>query len=1128
MDTDTVARVLLALVALWVAAGASAQGEGQQVWRPLSGAEWQAVPDQVRAEETPRYLTVYDGPQPTAVPTLPPYTATIKDGASSFAVVGCVPAPRTMDWVLPVPPADLRVFRYYAFRYRARGLARSYAPAPVLAVAGTAPDGKPVTVSLIDAAQVWNDSLWHTVVGKADFPLTVENLRVHLSTKDSLARWEIAGLELHQELPGLPADLLGEAPLQAARNAQWRTFDLSGQVNDTLAAGFARVLAREGLVTDGGTMLPAETPGPIAFRFAGDGALARPPENSSADAVPVDFLGHQTTRHYYRPPGRDDTIAVPVGQAVSELAFVMVAELPQGGPHYGIAPRPYDFSDLGALAVELRYEEGEPDWAFPYSLADRGFAVRRMVGAYVAPADHTRVLKSFVLHNRLPGKTFSLAALSANTGRTRTFPQVTAVPPPVPTLRHATPPARTPYVRRDGPVITLGNGYYQVVADCRQGFALARLVNRWSDAEVSLAPSSGLEIHWGDILLTGRAFHTESIEATGHAATLKLRSGLPEMPLSVTLRMVVDDTPQLRLRLSAVNTGSEPCLAEVRFPVLRGLRVGTLQDTWLFFPQYRNVLTDQPGHWRVANDRSFPLQFMDVFNPQAGAGIGLLTHNRNDARLDYSIAKSEAGVTAYVAAVPEFHRLLPGKPVEFTESSLLFHAGDWHEAFAAYQDWLASWQAAAPVPQRDWFRRASFLKTYLTTNRTYTFAFPLYDEARQTYRVDEFVAAEKHYMGLPPDIAHLGGWCDFEQEYNGDFLGGDYAVEDYTGGADALREAVRRFQTEHGVAVSLYMIPDRCSKRSAVGRRMGEQMACRRADGTLSEDERMWYICPAVKAWQDHYVEAVRRTQRETGARAIYVDVFGYYATHLCYATDHGHEVPANTNTATTELVRRLREVLPPDVALWSEYPLPDQSAPYIDGNIHYYPLNWHEFFSTTGDQLQRAPKVAPTPWNAYRFAFPGVRQFIFPCGSEDWSTESQFAFFNGEALYDMGWSLYAPPVLRHLQRSLALQHEYADCFSSDRPLIAVPTEQWEVYANAFPGQGRTVWTLFNARFTAVRGPVLALTHVPGATYFDAWRGQSLQPDIRHDKAIIALNLQPQEFGCVVQTFPPGPASQER
>jgi hypothetical protein len=133
------------------------------------------------------------------------------------------------------------------------------------------------------------------------------------------------------------------------------------------------------------------------------------------------------------------------------------------------------------------------------------------------------------------------------------------------------------------------------------------------------------------------------------------------------------------------------------------------------------------------------------------------------------------------------------------------------------------------------------------------------------------------------------------------------------------------------------------------------------------------------------------------------------------------------------------------------------------------------------------------------------------------WASDSKFPFFNGEPLYDVSWFLYSGPNLPRIQHSLALQQEYADCFSSARPLMGVPTERWEVHANQFPGDGRTVWTLYNARYTTVRGPVLAVDHQPGATYHDAWNDEPLQPTIREGKAVLELELPPQGLGCVVQ-----------
>lgn len=80
-----------------------------------------------------------------------------------------------------------------------------------------------------------------------------------------------------------------------------------------------------------------------------------------------------------------------------------------------------------------------------------------------------------------------------------------------------------------------------------------------------------------------------------------------------------------------------------------------------------------------------------------------------------------------------------------------------------------------------------------------------------------------------------------------------------------------------------------------------------------------------------------------------------------------------------------------------------------------------------------------------------------------------------------------------------------------------VPTERVGVYANAFPGERRTVWTLYNARFTTVHGPVIAVPRVKGATYRDAWNDRVLTPKIAGGKAILSLTLHPQEVGCLLQ-----------
>jgi hypothetical protein len=58
---------------------------------------------------------------------------------------------------------------------------------------------------------------------------------------------------------------------------------------------------------------------------------------------------------------------------------------------------------------------------------------------------------------------------------------------------------------------------------------------------------------------------------------------VPTVPLALTVRLTVDDSPQIKMNLSALNTGEQELKATIRFPVLRGVRIGTVADTWMFF-----------------------------------------------------------------------------------------------------------------------------------------------------------------------------------------------------------------------------------------------------------------------------------------------------------------------------------------------------------------------------------------------------------------------------------------------------------------------------------------------------------------------------------------------------------------
>ncbi|NCQ31003.1 MAG: hypothetical protein COZ06_13065 [Armatimonadetes bacterium CG_4_10_14_3_um_filter_66_18] len=1110
--------------ALWTAGCAFPQDGGtpMQVNVPLDITGWQEQLQEVRPAELPKLLKVHDWPE--RQPQGPAYAVSGEPDNLLFAIADQrSPALRTMVWTRSLPPANLSGWGFFLLTYRACGVARSHAPLNAVAVVGKGVDGKELTTPLLPVAEVLNDDRWHRVLGKVALPAS-GTLRVQLGTRDDKGRLQLGALKLLGAPPSLEfgeACAAKDAPARPVpAKAKWECLDLSSQFNDTCAAAFDRLLAKQGTVIDGASVLTSGLVRGIPFKVGGAPANLIRPVESNGDEKPVEFLGVKTTRHFVRPPGRDDVVAVDLGGKASEVVFLMVSAVPKGGPHYAEAPGPHNFNDIGALAVELQYDSGEPDIAFPYSLADRGFTATRMAGVYVAAADPGRTLRRFVLHNRLSGSNYSLAALTLNVGTGRLVPELVADPPPVRVQKAPTPKPQQAHLRQEGQLLKLGNSACDMVVDCSRGFAIKELVNRYAPKQRGLAAGSGLEVYVGDELLTGRAFATKRLGINGTEATIALESTVAGVPLGLEVRVAVDDKPEVRLRLSARNLGPQEITPVIRFPLLRSVECGRLADNVLFFPQYRTVASQKSAFYQLVNDRSFPMQFMDVSNPVVGIGLGLLTRDTDLTPLEYGIGK-DTTAQMFVQSSEPFSKLSPGQVLTMPETVLLPHAGDWHATMDAYRQWLTRVGAdGAPAPDRDWFRRLFAMRVHLT-KKAYSWAIPIYDPATKQYRIDDFMKADTDYLRVAPELVHLGGWCDFDQEQGGDFLGGDYAVKDYTGGVDNLRAAIRSLQEEHHIPVSLYMIPDRCRKTSEIGTKLGRRICTVRQDGSVGEDGPLYYVCPAYSEWQDHYVEAVKRTQRELGVKALYIDVFAFSHGAACYSTEHGHPVPSNPKQVNRELIRRLREALPPEVALWSEYPLDDMNARYIAGNIHYYCLDWHEYFSETHNAAEAAPQVASTALNAYRYAFPHTRQFIFLCGSKSWSSECKFPFFNGEPLYDVSWFLYAGSNLVLVRNALALQQKYADCFASANPRMEVLTEKWEVHSNEFPGAGRTAWTLYNARYTTVSGPVLRVPHAAGATYVDAWNGRRLKPALAGKTATISLRMEPQSLGCVVQERKP-------
>jgi len=1013
---------------------------------------------------------------------------------------------------------------YYSIRYKAKGISRKTPSPTLISASGFDGQGKRTSVVLLDAGEIITDGRSHTLQGKLKNAFTPASLLVDLITKNSGALLEIESVTFSVAPEENPLQPSGKP---VASKGTFESIDLSPYFNDSITSLVQRLFDKKGRFQDGAGKLPSGSVNLSGVPFQlGEASknLILPVEDRSANRELIPFLGTQVTRANLGPIGREDVVTIPVQGKASEVFFLLVNEFETTRTRYGAAPIPFQFDDIYAtFCAELHYADGEIEKTFPFSIFDEEYVLRRTVGAYVVAANAEKELKEIRLINRAHRNTTGLAALTLNKSPNRLFPNLVTEPELIRVPAVVKPKEAAPYLKQVGQTLTGGNSYYQFAVDLSNGFRFSEWVNHWTPgSRISFHKDSGFELLWKDRVLDGSHFKVTKSSVEGSSAQILLTSKVPDVPLDVTIRLSVGVDSLLKTSIAITNRSATAEAVEVRFPFLKDIVVGDVKDTWLFFPKYGNVNSNKPGYFEGANDLMFPMQFFDIYNPRLGGGIGLITDNRQEVPLRYVASKGATGAAATVRYPGEFCHIAPGNTREYPETSLIAHGGDWHEAFSVYKDWLTTWYKPYRSQDKAWFIDDFWVHTQITSKKladAILLTPPLYDATAGKYWVDEVLEADKRVFGSLPDVINLFAWGYSDQQQDFLYSGSPSEAYEGVGGVSLFKDAITQFQDKHHIPVSLYLYPGPCGKKTAFGREFGEAVALQRADGSYLSDSENWYACPGSKQWRDYFVDMTKTIQQDTGAKIIYLDVFGYSDAFSCHSTDHGHEVPYVGGQGSTPLAKALKEALPADTVLWHEYPVNDVTAQYSDGNITYYYLPVRDLICPVYNVEDEAGALLKVTQDVYRYAFPHLKQFGFPCGIEEdsWG-HLKFPFFNGEGTFDTTWRLYAHQTQDLLAKSLELKRRYVDCFTTLTPEPLVPTERAGVFANKFPGKNRTLWTLYNERMTTVRGTVLAIPHIEGATYEDIWNGVPLQPRIENGMALIDIRLDPQAIGAITQT----------
>ena len=1030
------------------------------------------------------------------------------EGGLQFRSDGELSVPRSATWRLSLSGIGWSAYRYVIAEYKAEWIE------PDRTIVSLVDPGK-AGVKLIESADLITDGLWHKLIVKLDLPAASADLVLTLPSRDSRSYITLRSLKFAASESEIGPAIAPEADAQCERNLICVALDSA--FNSSYAGLLSRQLASPApaRILDGGQYFAADrvAVAGLPFRVLPSGAnLVSPSPGPAANKEVIDNFGTAAKRGDVAPVSRDNVTEIAVGVAASEVYLLLAAELPSRRPNFNASDAPKTIEDVEELAVELVYEDGSRDLAFPYSVSDRRHIVQRALGAYVIPASGARLAK-VVLHNRCLEGDVHLAALTVNTGSKRLFPDLSVRSKAIaPGLQEPAP--REPFAAREGNILRLGNRYVDLEIDAANAFSIRTLNNRWLPKQAQhLVPLAGLEIAVDKRVVS---LKLARIESQPGGFDVFYTSDQP-VALDVKASVSIAEEPQARFRLSVTNRSSAPLRADIRFPKVNALQLGETKDLSYFFPKYGNMLGTAPATFYSQAGFSYPMQFFDVFNSAVGGGLYLLSKDLSHKAQRYYLSKQDSGTTFYLEYPALYTHLQPGQPYVGTETMLGVHTGDWHAAAQAYRDWVKTWYRPYKAQQdsKAWYRESFWLLCELADGLEHHKLRlpPWYDPRTKRYMLRDIISEFSRDAGATPDILHFWGWNWGDRRF------GLYGQEQYAdmGGLEGFRAALDDVQQNLKIPVSLYLDGTLCSTASPFCEDLSAEIAMRSEDGKIPQPFGSYRMCHFTQKWQDYLAGVYPRVYRETGAPILYVDEVGS-PNFMCWAPNHGHAVPLNMNEADFAHLKALREATPENVALYGEYPVTDVTSQFWDCNITYHLFRWAEqqlgpyYNRTTQDSGLSRAQV-----DSLRFLFPRVVQLNLPIAERgSWQFLKQI-FFNGSALYDAFWDRFPSKGQAFWAKAFGIMKEYRDCFTSDTPETLVATEQAAVAANRFPGKGRTVWTLYNQAYATVRAPVLAIDHVEGATYRNLWTGEALNPVIRDGKALISVELEPQGIGCVAQ-----------
>lgn len=711
------------------------------------------------------------------------------------------------------------------------------------------------------------------------------------------------------------------------------------------------------------------------------------------------------------------------------------------------------------LIVRVEYADGTVDSHFLQRVAQKPAQVERMPAAYTVPLEASKRMVAFSIVDRMSyGQVFLLAA-SVNTSPAALTGERN--------LRNTESPRvelKPTVCNLSGSRLVVENAWIRLACDLADGPAIQSLSLMPFDRKVLSENSASSLVEVFDENrkpIVGKLIDAKSAIVPGGAEIrMSWAMGEPADKHVLDILLAVRDQGLIEIRPALRNETNATWSAVLSAPAIKAASISkSPADAFHLVGTCNTTLGNEDVKIESAYGGPSPLPLIDIFAEQGGGGLGMFTVDREmftkTLLFRQTAGKAEASIRFEPLLVPA------NGTVELPAVTVLAHAGDWHDAFAAYRSQAQEafgtglCKPGSPLAKTFYCRR-----DYPLGGTTY-----LFDPARRVYTADALVnEASRAFGGL--DMIDISGWAYNEKTGRV----GDYLTNDL-GGLDAVEKLVKGAH-EDRVPVGLYFEGYLIDRRCELAKKAMPDWQLIKKDGKPLwwSGEMECFVCPGIKAWQNELAGMIAAVARKAGADAVYVDEYGYSIPgKACWSPNHGHPVPSNPireERAMLQVIRERLAVESPQTAVYIEF------AP-ADAMMNVTEASFDIALSYQGRGEH------PTKMPLYRYAFPGLASFqmvshgIRPVPFE--ADDLNCAIFHGMGVWLKGRadSWFTSEFRELAARAHGMFAQHGDIFRSADCEPLIPTLQPALFANRFSSGGKTIYTLYNASRSTIRGPLL-------------------------------------------------------